>query len=243
MSSNQHLDYLLSQWPYDLDGPAVRMVKGHDGRDLIQVRLDLGLLQMEVTGRPDGARPGGMETILHWLNKRELTEPDFELDEETCDEIDREFVQYYHRRIAWLRLQKFDAAVRDAEHTLALMDFCHEHSPDEEWTEQHEQHRSFVTFHRTQAAAMSAVSRQQVADAVEVIDFGLQEIRDSFEKMGWEDFYEEDEMVERLRELRESLCNNFSIPKSLEQQLNEAVAAEQYELAAILRDKLASKQA
>jgi hypothetical protein len=239
MRSNQHIDHLLNEWPFDPEGMAVRLVKGSDGRDLIQVRLDLGVLQMEVDGRPDGLRPEGAETILHMLNSLEMNDPDFELDDDMCDEIDREFVQFYHRRVAWLKLQRFDLAVRDADHTLALMDFCKEHSPDEDWTLQHEQHRAFVIFHRTQAAAMAAISGQQVEGAIELIEIGLEEIRCSFEDLGWEDFYDSDELVERLKEFRESLMEDFPTQKTLEQQLNEAVEAEQYELAALIRDKLA----
>ncbi len=29
-----------------------------------------------------------------------MEDPDFELDDEVCNEIDREFVQFYHRRMA-----------------------------------------------------------------------------------------------------------------------------------------------
>lgn len=239
MRSNQHIDHLLNEWPFDPDGLAVRLVKGADGRDLIQVRLDLGVLQMEVDGRPDGMQPEGSETLLELLTGREMMDPDFELDDELCDEIDREFVQFYHRRVAWLRLQRFELAVRDADHTLALMDFCKEHSPDEDWTLQHEQHRAFVVFHRTQAAAMAAISSQHVEGAIELIELGLEEIRSSFEDLGWEDFYESDELVDRLREFRQSLLEDYPIPKSLEEQLNEAVESEQYELAALIRDKLA----
>ncbi len=47
----------------------------------------------------------------------------FELDPARCMEIDREFVQFFHRRVAWLALREFDRAVADADHTLALMDF------------------------------------------------------------------------------------------------------------------------
>ena len=45
-------------------------------------------------------------------------------------EIDREFVQFFHRRVAWLALREFDRAVADADHTLALMDFSSLHAPD-----------------------------------------------------------------------------------------------------------------
>ena len=30
------------------------------------MRIDLGLLQMEINGRPDGQRPQGSESLLDW---------------------------------------------------------------------------------------------------------------------------------------------------------------------------------
>ncbi len=239
MRSDQHLDYLLKQWPFEPESLCVRLIKGADGRDIIQLRVDLGILQLETTGRPDGVHPEGHPTILDWLCHREARDPDFELDDETCVEIDREFVQFYHRRVAWLRLQKFGNAVRDADHTLALMDFCREHSQCEEWTLQHEQHRAFVIFHRSQAAALQAIEEQSAARAIEALNDGLELIEENFEEMGWEDQFESDELVNRLIDLRESLRQDFDIGKSLKEQLDEAVESEQYELAAQLRDELA----
>ncbi len=241
MNSGKHLDYLLQQWPFDPDCVCVRLVKGCDGRDCIQLRLDLGILQMETSGRPDGTRPEGYETLLDQLLDAEQQDPDFELDEETCMEIDREFVQYYQRRVAWLRLQYFQRAVQDAEHTLALMDFCRDHSPDEQWTLRHEQHRAFVLFHKTQAAALAAIEEEAADVALKHVDEGLELIHESFVDMGWEDQYESDELVQRLVQLKESLGDEFSVGKSLRERLAEAVATEQYELAARLRDELTKR--
>jgi hypothetical protein len=238
MNPGKHLDFLLQQWPYDSDYQCVRLVKGCDGRDVIQIRLDLGILQLETSGRPDGWKPEGYETMLDLLADQEQVDPDFELDEDTCLEIDREFAQFYQRRVAWLRMQHFHRAIADADHTLALMDFCRDHSPDEQWTVCHEQHRAFVVFHRTQAAAMAAIEQENAEAAIEHVNEGLILMRECFEEMGWEDQFEEDELVCRLTELRDSLREEFAIGKSLSERLAEAVATEQYELAAQLRDEL-----
>ena len=185
--------------------------------------------------------PKGFDSLLHQLLDAEQQDPDFELDEETCIEIDREFVQFYQRRVAWLRLQYFDRAVEDAEHTLALMDFCRDHSPDEQWTLRHEQHRAFVLFHKTQAAALAAIEAENAADAIHHVDEGLELIRESFVDMGWDDQYESDELVQRLLQLKESLSDEYSVGKTLRERLAEAVATEQYELAARLRDELTKR--
>ncbi len=242
MSSNQHLDHLLRQWPFEAEGLGVRLLKGDDGRDIIQVRVDLGILQLETTGRPDGQNPEGEKTLLDLLQRKESEMPDFELDEQTCCDVDAEFVQFYHRRMAWLRLQRFEDAVRDAEHTLALMDLCKDHSPCDEWTFQHEQHRAFVIFHRAQAAALHSIEQQRPHSAVKALDEGLELIEENFEDLGWEDQFEGDELVERLKAMRESIRNDFEVGPTLAEQLAEAVELEQYELAAKLRDRIRNEQ-
>lgn len=241
MSTDQHLDHFLRRWPFEPDALGVRILKGEDGRDVIQVRIDLGILQLETNGRPDGKQPHGFDSLLDYAKHHELKDPDFQLDDETCAAIDNEFVQYYHRRVSWLRLNRFQRAVQDADHTLELMDFCREHSPCEEWTFQHEQHRAFVLFHRAQAAALEAIEESDPNAAIAAVNEGLELIAENFADLGWDDQYETDELVERLTQLRESLRKDFSIEESLQDQLDKAVESEQYELAAQLRDEIAQR--
>src|SRR6187549_2621002 len=54
MARKENIDRLLRDWPYDPQGISVRKKKGDDGREILQMRLDLGMLQLETTGRPDG---------------------------------------------------------------------------------------------------------------------------------------------------------------------------------------------
>ena len=218
------------------------MVKGRDSRDVIQMRIDMGILQLEKLGRPDGTRPEGYDTYLEFLlDKSNGSISDMELDEDDFNEIDREFVQFYHRRICWLTLREFDRAVQDADHTLALMDFCRDHCEDEQWTMSHEQHRPFVLFHRTQAQALAALEENGGPGAIEHINEGLENFREFFEKYDAEEHFEEDELVARLVDLRESLRAQFEVGLTLEEQLVDAISKEQYELAAELRDKLSKR--
>ena len=160
------------------------------------------------------------------------------MTEEECEEADREFVQYYHRRICWLALREFPQAVADADHTLGMMDFCRDHSPDEQWTLSHEQYRPFVLFHRTQAAALSALGDNGAEAAVEEITKGLDRMKQVFVDYEAEEEFDEDELVQRLVELRESLRQHFRVGRTLQEQLADAIANEKYELAAEIRDEL-----
>jgi protein-arginine kinase activator protein McsA len=48
-------------------------------------------------------------------------------------------------------------------------------------------------------------------------------------------------MVQRLRELKESLREHYRVGRTLNERLEDAIAAEQYELAAQLRDEIAKR--
>lgn len=207
------------------------------------MRVDLGVLQMETNGRPDGGEFDGCQTFLDALLEHEKEEPEFVMSEKQCFEADREFVQFYHRRISWLRLEHYHRAVEDADHTLALMDVCRDHSPEEEWTMSHEQYRPFVLFHRTQAAALASLDDSSPETAVKEINQGLETIRAVFEEHEATEEFESDEMVQQLVKLRESIRNEYEVGDSLQERLAAAVRDEQYELAAKLRDELARKQA
>jgi hypothetical protein len=243
MSSPEDIDAVLSSWPFQPGVISARLVRAGDGREVVQMRIELGLLQMEVTGRPDGERPEGQPTYLDHLQRhaREAGR-DFTLTEEQAGDVDREFLQYYHRRICWLALREFARAVQDADHTLALMDFVAEHSTNTEWSLSHEQYRPFVLFHRTQAGALAQLDQAGGEAAIEEVNQGLQRIRAVFQAVDAEEHFEQDEFVKQLVELRDWIREQYHVGRTLVEQLADAVAKEQYELAAKLRDEIARRQ-
>lgn len=243
MKRPRHIDSLLQQWPYDPSALSVRIIKGADGREVVQMRVDMGILQLETTGRPDGTRPFECTSYLEYLSKREIEEGEFTLTEEECNEVDREFMQMYHRRICWLRLESYQNAVIDADHTLGLMDIATRLSPDEEWTVTHEEYRPFVWFQRTQAYALAELEENGPEAAIQAFNAGLESIRQIFIQHEIEEHFETDELVQRLEGLREALRKEYSVGSTLVERLDAAVAEEKYELAAKLRDELARRDA
>src|SRR4051794_17698936 len=118
---------ILAGWEHDPDELQVRIVAGLDGRDKIQMRIDLGLFQMELSGRPDGHRSGDHESLLDALTAKAqaaFAEGEvFALDSETCAALMREGIQYYQRYLAAFHLQRYDLVVRDTERNLRLFSF------------------------------------------------------------------------------------------------------------------------
>lgn len=246
----QTIDEILKQWPFDPMNVNVRLLELRQ-REVLQMRVDMGILQLEVEGRPDGNRFSGASTYFEYLRRKAAKSADFTLDEDQCLEVDREFVQFYHRRVCWLQLKKFREAVQDADHTLSLMDFCKIHSPDENWTVSHEQYRPFVLYHRTQAAALAHIvdddddddETSQVAAemAINEVNLGLAKLHDLFVEYDAEEQFDDDELVQRLTEFREGIRDKHDVGLTLDERLEKAIESEHYELAAKLRDQLAQR--
>jgi len=241
MATPRDIDTLLKQWEFQPGEVNARLLRARDGREVLQMRVDMGVLQLETDLRPDGSRPHGAETYYDYLVGEAIREGDgFRLSKQQCGEADREFVQYYHRRLCWLSLREYRRAARDADHSLAFMDFVREHSPDEEWTLSHEQYRPFVLFHRVQAGALAALEDGGAAPAIREINAGLERFRDLFARYGAVEQFAEDELVRRLEEMRESVRRKYEVGPTLDEQLAEAVRAEDYERAARIRDQIRS---
>jgi hypothetical protein len=237
----QDIDAALRDWEYRPGSVQARLIEA-GGRQLLQMRVELGLLQLEVKNRPDGTRPHGFATYYEYLRQQaraqERAGEPFVLNEDQCQEADREFVQFYHRRICWLALRQYESALHDADHTLAFMDFVRDHSPSEEYTQAHEQYRGFVLFQRTQGAAALALERNDPEAAVDAIRTGLEQMRTFFVAFEAEEQMEEDGMVQHLRRMESVLRQQHGIQATLQEQLDLAVANEEYEKAAQIRDAL-----
>ena len=248
------IDEALQGWPYEPEPNELvaREVRARDGRMVLQIRIELGVLQLEVEGRPDGLRPHGFVTYLDYLRHRAAGRgqapggmaPPWLMTAEHCAEADREFVQFYHRRVAWLALQRYDKALRDAEHTLALMDFVCRHGMNAEYIATHERFRGLVLFHRTQAAACLALERHRPEEAIDAVREGADRL--AYHQRVWESEHDPEEnlndpLIDQLHQLENEIRQNFAVEKTLREQLDEAVAREDYESAARLRDQIRAR--
>jgi len=64
---------ILNGWDHDPDELQVRIITGVDGRDKIQMRIDLGLVQMELDGHTLVAIPHGpLQEVLRKYNRLAL---------------------------------------------------------------------------------------------------------------------------------------------------------------------------
>ena len=66
----------------------------------------------------------------------------------------------------------------------------------------------------------------------------MESFHDLFLQYDAEDQFDTDELVIRLRDMRESVRKRYELGNTLDEQLAEAVKSENYELAAQLRDQM-----
>jgi len=240
MPIDRDLDDFLQDWPYDPHTVSARLVRASNGRDVLQMRVDLGVLQMEVAGRPDGTRPGGAETYLDLLIRETFRDSGpVELNDRQLEEIDLEFSQFYHRRICWMAVREFDRAVADADHTLALMGFLDRYIADDHWQRDQTEQQGLVLFHRTQAAALAHLEKKDAEAAIEEINQGLERIEQLGQPL--KDTANVKQMSSQLHDLQDWVRDHYQVDRTLNEQLADAVAAEEYERAAKLRDELARR--
>lgn len=279
---NRDLTDLLNEWPFQPGQLNVRLVEGNDGEPRIQVRLDLGLLQMHVSGRPDGLRPFGYPSLLEYHEARidgiepgeSLADlgPDLSdlpnhdhphdhphdphhdphhdpsreqqrriaLSEAECRALREEATQYYHRYMALLALQDFPGVVRDTTRNLRVIDLCARNAAADSDRDELEPFRPYIMMIRARAMASQALKEGESKAAVLAIDEGLDALRQHFEYTGEPERFENSNEVQLLRGMRMSLLPRLPVSQrtELRQRLQEALASENYELAAILRDEL-----
>src|ERR1700754_976626 len=151
------LNSLVKDWPHESGSIKGRKIMGLDGREKLQLRIDLGLLQMEMEGRPDGQRPHNAESLLAYQQRRatraEESGEAYVLTPEQCAELQQEGIQYYHRYLSLFQINDFAGVVRDTQRNLDLFTFVTDHTDREDlsWTLQ--QFRPYVLMMNTRAKA------------------------------------------------------------------------------------------
>ncbi len=245
---NFDISHLLEQWDYQPGEVAVRKFKAKDGAEKIQLRVDLGLLQMNAAGRPDGKRPFGRESLLqHYRARLEryrrthgASDDGFALKADDCAKLQQEAIQYHHRYICLFQLEDYPGVVRDTERNLEVFSFVNEYAESDELAWSLLQFCPQLLMMRIRAKGMLALRGEKHEEAVEVIEDGLDEIRNFYRQHARQDLMEQSGEITSLESwLREIHSKRpLSQREKLEHALDDAVRREDYEKAAQVRDAL-----
>jgi hypothetical protein len=248
------LSRILNEWRFDPESVLVRIVRGDDGRDKVQLRVDLGILQMEMDGRPDGLRPEGFESWLDYYEHQQqahdephLDSAPFVLGEQDCLRLWREGIQYYHRYLSFWHLGLYEPCARDTARNLRLFAFVRSHAQEDRHKLQFDQWRPYVLMMHTRTVATPLLRQELYEDGLRVIEAGIEGIREFLDEYDQSHRAEECAELTSLERWREEIFSKeesaaAARPKSaiqiLRQQLEAAIAAEEFEQAARLRDRI-----
>src|SRR5689334_22260909 len=182
---------LLKGWDYEPGTINVRKIRGADGQFKLQMRLDLGLLQMELNGRPDGSKPHGFDSLLEYFEAelkdhaaRNGTELGFHLTHDQCRSLREEAYMYYQRYISLFVLEDYQGVLRDTARNLRVLDLCGKYAVDEQDRLFLEQYRPYITMMNTRAAASLLVEERKLREAHDILQQGIEQIREFFVRFG-----------------------------------------------------------
>ena len=229
------LSEILQEWPWRPGRLDVRRLQGGDGRALLQVRVELGVLQMEADDRPDGRRFRGAASALDHFRGGSAR-----LNPEDVAEVATEVGQRRQRALACAMLEDWVRVRRDALDNLEALDLLAAQAAQHADRARFEPWRPHELSMRARAEASIALGagRRDLAQAA--LDSGLRAVQECCTRLGMRDRAETGPEVTLLRALVDALT--LKLPASqraeLERRLQQALLAENYELAAILRDEL-----
>jgi hypothetical protein len=238
---------ILRGWDYESGTINVRKIIGLDGQPKLQMRLDLGLLQMEMSGRPDGVRPHGCESLLEFHEKRlrehrrkNGTELGFHLSPDHCQGLREEALMYYHRYLSLFVLEEFSSVARDTSRNLRVLDLCSKYAVDEHDRLILEQYRPYIVMMHARALATLERDAKNFEQALAVIRSALRDIKRFFRRFGQEQAYKQSNEVKILKQFGRDIRSKLPVDpvKQLQVDLNKAIKEERYEDAARLRDQI-----
>lgn len=246
MRQSHDISGMLREWPFDPTNVTARFVdRESDGLPEVQLRLDLGVLQMQLDGRPDGCRPYDQETVYTHYRRKMLTDRRAgpKLDADACAELQQECVQFYYRYLALMVLKDYPRVLRDTAHSLSIFGLVEKYAESEELIWEFIQFKPYVIMMQARAHAEALAAEGRVDEAVEKIEAAMIDIQEFLDSLEDEDGPVSEECVELhllaelIQDLRETRLEENPVVK-MRQKLHYAIHSENYEEAARLRDRI-----
>ncbi len=241
---NLDLDNILGDWPHEPGQIKVRKILGNDGKEKLQLRIDLGLIQMDVTGRPDGQKPHGVESLFAFhqqkARKKEQNSESYLLTSDECGELQQEGIQYYHRYISFFQLKDYQGVIRDTQRNLDMFEFVAKHTDQEELAWSVQQFSPYVIMMNTRAKASIELERDDYAAAVRYIEQGRDKIHAFYQETSNPELAAKSPEIAFLDEWYEEVKAKRPLTKieTMQREMEKAIHMEAYERAAELRDKI-----
>ncbi len=240
---------LIDGWECPPGEVRARTVFGNDGAPFVQLRVDLGVMQMFPAGRPDGERCHGLPSACEFI-AHELRVGSNEIAIEDLKELERELAQINYRRLAFATLAE-DAcrdndpstardfirnAIQDIDSCLESLELLQQCACD---ADDQMSLKPTLVFDRARLLSQQRVVEGNYERAIEDAEAGADELDELLSEFGYdEEQREQDPGVGYLLELGRRLRRDYGIHQTLREQLEQAIENDDFERAAQLHQEL-----
>ncbi|MFH1746016.1 MAG: UvrB/UvrC motif-containing protein [Planctomycetota bacterium] len=247
------LQELTADWNCPPGEISARLVVGRDGQELLQLRVDLGLMQMFPDGRPDGRRyrgmPGALDHIRHELRLHGRVPTD------DWRELERELFQINYRRLALSSILEESLtqgdvegaashvrrALRDIDTCLDCLQTAQESEGDTLGNGSFALKPTLI-FHQGRLGVQARIIAGHYEEAIEEAGLAADRIGGLLLELGLdEEQCNQDPGVTFLRNLEARLRQEYGIQETLRERLEEAIENDDFETAARLHDELRNR--
>jgi len=245
----EDIGHILRNWPYNPgEDLIVRIVEDIDGPKL-QIRIDMGIIQMEMDGNPTDEKPEGFESWFeYYLQKHKQEEANqvddfFTLNDKDCQKLRRETVHYYYRYLGLMKLGDYKRVIRDTDRNRWLFDFIRKYAASEMDRWALDQYRPYVIMMNVRARASLAINESLesgIEKAIGFINKGIEDIVHFYKEYGLTSEMDNSIELTILKALKSEFIRN--IPPSLDEQLQKAIREERFEEASKIRDRIRLKK-
>ena len=241
MSLNNDLTDLFKAWPFE-DSKNIRFITANDGREVMQVRLPMGIEQYELEGRPDGKKPDGFNSYLEKyidLYEKSLNEnTQFSLNDDDYALLREEGILVYSRYIVLFQINDFKRTAKDTDHNLGICKLVESGYKNED-KDLLLQYKPYIIRINAISKAMLDLKEGMNLSAKVRVEKALEEIT-NMAKVDTPVFdFEILRSKQHLNKILEQVEQRPLTEKDiLEAELHRAVENEEYERAAKLRDQL-----
>lgn len=250
------LQEIVGDWPLQAAEPVARLVAVRKSASYVQLRIDMGLLQMRLNGRPDGNRYHGMPTVQDHIN-HELRIVGTPIADADWHELVRELNQVNYRRLALaeladdalardtqpLAIRMLTGAIRDASFSRASVALL-ESASEDRLTVSDALLLPTLLFSQARLTAQLRVLQDRVHEAIDAVEEGIIALGAALDELGVEEDTDEDGSdstgLISLRNFSQQLRATYETPRTLREQLADAIEKEDFTEAAKVREAMAA---
>lgn len=245
--SVQDLNVLIGDWDYDPDRVSVRRIVGVDGELKLQMRIDLGVLQVQYRGRPDGQPVEGKDSHLEAHRDRLSryvrrcgASLGFTISTHQCELLREEMMQFYQRIVCLFVLDAYDEAIADLDHCRAIIELCVRFGEDKDIVNGICSMTPHLVLMQTKAITAKLLATGDVKAAFDQTLKSVCDLLNHYCANGTIEDYHASPQVDALERMRLNLATKLSADDRtiLRRSLRLAIKEERFEEAAQIRDEL-----